>query len=128
MRRVLRRSRPTDRRVLGTLLAMSVTLALASAVETLVLFRGGAGVNRVYYGTDTRAVSLLTGASLAFALAIFRRAGRRRADRRPAKGSGVARLEALLALSAVLGMMHYATARRRGSTRSGWWASTSRSR
>ena len=43
-RRVLRRSEPTDRRVLGTLLAMSVTLALASAVDAMILFRGGASV------------------------------------------------------------------------------------
>jgi len=108
-RRVLRRSRPTDRRVLGTLFAASVTLALASAVETLILFRGGAGVNRVYYGTDTRAASLLTGASLAFALAIFRRrepAGRATSTGR---GSGALGWAALLALSAVLAMMHYAT-------------------
>ena len=51
---------------------MSVTLAVASATEAVILFDGGAGVNRVYYGTDTRAGSLLTGAALAFVLAIFR--------------------------------------------------------
>jgi peptidoglycan/LPS O-acetylase OafA/YrhL len=107
-RRVLRRSEPTDRRVLGTLLATSVTLALASAVDALILFRGGASVNRVYYGTDTRAVSLLTGASLAFALAIFRRQGSQRLGKSLTRGSGVLGWSALLALSGVLVMMHYA--------------------
>jgi peptidoglycan/LPS O-acetylase OafA/YrhL len=108
LRRTLRGSRPTDRRVLRTLLAVSVTLALASAVEALILVHGGAGVNRVYYGTDTRAVSLLTGASLAFALALLRpgqtvgRAGP------AAKHSGALGWGALLALSVVLAMMHYA--------------------
>ena len=107
-RRVLRRRRPTDRRVLGTLLAVSVTLALASAAEAMIVFHGGAGVNRVYYGTDTRAASLLTGASLAFALAIFRRpdsAGRATSS---GGGSGPLGWAALLALSAVLVMMRYA--------------------
>jgi peptidoglycan/LPS O-acetylase OafA/YrhL len=107
-RRVLRRSEPTDRRVLWTLLAMSVTLSLASAVDAMILFRGGAGVNRVYYGTDTRAVSLLIGASLAFALAIFRRSDSSGRDNPLTRGSGVLGWGALLALSAVLAMMHYA--------------------
>ena len=82
-RRVLRRRRPTDRRVMGMLLAMSVTLALASAVEAMILFHGGAGANRVYYGTDTRAVGLLTGASLAFALALLRQCPTRAREPRP---------------------------------------------
>ena len=107
-RRVLRRSRPTDRRILGTLLAISVTLALASAADAMILFDGGAGVNRVYYGTDTRAVSLLTGASLAFALAIFRRPDSRARTMLRTSGSGVLGWGALLALSVVLAMMHYA--------------------
>jgi peptidoglycan/LPS O-acetylase OafA/YrhL len=108
IRRVLRRRRPTDRRVLGTLLALSVTLALASAAEAMILFQSGAGVNRVYYGTDTRAVSLLTGASLAFALAIFRRPDDAARTRPSPGGSGLLGWAALLALSAVLVMMHYA--------------------
>ena len=108
-RRVLRRRRPTDRRVLGTLLAMSLTLAVASAVEVIILFRGGAGVNRVYYGTDTRAVSLLTGASLAFALAIFRPPdASRETAAATAKRPDMLGSAAVLALCAVLAMMHYA--------------------
>jgi peptidoglycan/LPS O-acetylase OafA/YrhL len=108
MRRLLRRSVPTDQRVLRTLLAISLTLALASAAEAMILFRGGAGVNRVYYGTDTRAVSLLTGASLAFALAIFRRPDSPRRSLPRTGRSDVLGWGALLALSAVLAMMHYA--------------------
>ena len=107
-RRALRRRRPTDRRVLGTLLAISVILAFASAADVMIMFRGGAGVNRVYYGTDTRAVSLLTGASLAFALAIFRPADSTRPTVETAKRWGVLGLAAVLALGAVLAMMHYA--------------------
>ena len=108
MRRVLRRSEPNDRRVLWTLLATSVTLALASAVDAMVLFRSGAGVDRVYYGTDTRAFSLLTGASLAFVLAILRRPDPGGRNSSLTNGSGVIGWAALLALSAVLAMMHYA--------------------
>ena len=107
-RRALRRGRPSDRRVLGALLAMSVSLALASAIEAMVLFDGGAGVNRVYYGTDTRAVSLLTGASLAFALAIFRGPDASGRTTPPGSGSGALGWGALLALSGVLAMFHYA--------------------
>jgi peptidoglycan/LPS O-acetylase OafA/YrhL len=107
-RRALQRRRPTDRHVLGTLLTLSVTLALVSVVDSLILFHGGAGVNRVYYGTDTRAVSLLTGASLAFALAIFRPPDARRSTAAPPDGRGMLGWAAVFALCAVLVMMHYA--------------------
>ncbi len=95
--------------MLGTLLVVSITLALASAVDALILFGGGAGVNRVYYGTDTRAVSLLTGASLAFALAIFRPTGTTSPATPSAKGSSALGWAGLLALSAVLVEIHYAS-------------------
>lgn len=107
--RVLRRSRPTDRRILAMLLAISVTLALLSAAEAMILFHGGNGANRVYYGTDTRAVGLLTGASLAFGLALLRRPDASERATSPTGGSGVLGWSALLALSAVVGMMHYAS-------------------
>jgi peptidoglycan/LPS O-acetylase OafA/YrhL len=42
--------------------------ALASAVWMAVLTRGDSDVSRAYYGTDTRAQSLLLGAALAFLL------------------------------------------------------------
>jgi peptidoglycan/LPS O-acetylase OafA/YrhL len=45
----------------------TVALAMASAVEMIVLYEHshGADVSRVYYGTDTRAFELLIGAALA---------------------------------------------------------------
>ena len=84
----------SPRRSLSVLLGMSVAGAVASAVETALLFHGGRGLERVYYGTDTRAASLLTGAALAFALAL-----RRGADA-PAGGRSRPARRALPALSA----------------------------
>ncbi|GEK28185.1 acyltransferase family protein [Furfurilactobacillus siliginis] len=48
-------------RIAGVLLG----LAVVSAVMMGVLYHGDDSINRVYYGTDTRAFSLLLGASLA---------------------------------------------------------------
>ncbi len=56
-------------RSLRTLLVVTVTGAVASAVAMSVLYHGGSGENRVYYGTDTRAQALLIGAALAIVLA-----------------------------------------------------------
>jgi peptidoglycan/LPS O-acetylase OafA/YrhL len=39
-----------------------VALAVVSAALPLVLYDGGAGVDRIYFGTDTRAVGMLLGA------------------------------------------------------------------
>lgn len=47
---------------------------LISAIEMGLFFNGGHGLDRVYYGTDTRATGLLAGAALALVLAIRRRA------------------------------------------------------
>jgi peptidoglycan/LPS O-acetylase OafA/YrhL len=44
-------------------------LAVASALWTYLLFEQGAGLSRVYQGTDTRAQELLVGAALAILLA-----------------------------------------------------------
>jgi peptidoglycan/LPS O-acetylase OafA/YrhL len=60
------------------LLAVCVVGALASAVEMGALY-SLTNVNRVYYGTDTRAQSLLVGAALAVGLSLW-------ADRRRAAG------------------------------------------
>jgi peptidoglycan/LPS O-acetylase OafA/YrhL len=68
-----RRSELSERRTLQVLLSVSVAGAVASWVEMALLYDGGQGLNRVYYGTDTRAAGLLAGASLAIALAIRRR-------------------------------------------------------
>jgi peptidoglycan/LPS O-acetylase OafA/YrhL len=70
---VARRRGASPRRALQILLVTALTGAAASAVETAVLFAGGRGLDRVYYGTDTRATGLLIGAALAIALAIVRR-------------------------------------------------------
>ena len=65
------------RRSLGTLLAAVVAATVLSALDSVILYRGGAGLDRVYYGTDTRATGLLVGAALAIALALSRRGERR---------------------------------------------------
>jgi peptidoglycan/LPS O-acetylase OafA/YrhL len=65
-------------RSLRVLLVVCVVGALASTGEMAVLY-SPANVNRVYYGTDTRAQSLLVGAALATALALW-------ADRRTGVG------------------------------------------
>ena len=52
------------------LFGATVIVAIASAVEMALLYGGGAGLNRVYYGTDTRAQGLLFGAALAMAVQI----------------------------------------------------------
>jgi peptidoglycan/LPS O-acetylase OafA/YrhL len=68
-----RRCGVSERRSLQILLGLSVAGALVASVEMAVLFASGRGLDRVYYGTDTRATGLLLGASLAITLAIRRR-------------------------------------------------------
>lgn len=95
-------------RQLRLLLIASVIGAVASVVSVMLRYDGGAGLNRVYYGTDTRAVSILTGAILAFALALTRRP----ANGRKGDGHGVRRRAlawiALVALVGVFAMLHFA--------------------
>ena len=50
------------------LLGIAVVGAIASAIEMSLLYDGGHGLNRVYYGTDTRAQAVLIGAALAISL------------------------------------------------------------
>ena len=52
------------------LLIVCVVGALASSIEMAMLYSPG-DVNRVYYGTDTRAQSLLVGAALAVSLSMW---------------------------------------------------------
>ncbi len=54
---------------LRVLLAICVLGALGSALEMALLYRSGAGLTRLYYGTDTHAQCLLVGAALAVGLA-----------------------------------------------------------
>ncbi len=68
-----RRRGASERRSLQVLLGLSLSGALLASVEMGLLFASGRGLDRVYYGTDTRATGLLLGASLAVALAIRRR-------------------------------------------------------
>ena len=56
-------------RSLTGLLVFCVTGTVASAVAMAVLYDGGAGAARAYYGTDTRVQALLIGATLAVILA-----------------------------------------------------------
>jgi len=92
--------RPAGRRPLVVLLGVTVAGAVASAIDTALLFDGGKHLDRVYYGTDTRASSLLIGASLAIAMAIWRSG----ADVMPKDPVGTARQRALGA-GAVLGLV-----------------------
>ncbi len=69
-----RRRRACERRSLQVLLGVSLSGALIASVEMALLFSSGRGLDRVYYGTDTRATGLLLGAALAIALAIRRTA------------------------------------------------------
>ena len=59
----------SSRRPLLVLFGVTVAGAVASVVDTAVLFDGGRNLDRVYYGTDTRASGLLIGAALAIGLA-----------------------------------------------------------
>ncbi|WP_249009327.1 acyltransferase [Conexibacter sp. DBS9H8] len=61
---------------LDVMIRISGLLLVASAIDSLVLFHGGSGLNRVYFGTDTRATGLLSGAILAFIVARLRLTGR----------------------------------------------------
>ncbi|HEX3462404.1 MAG TPA: acyltransferase family protein [Acidimicrobiales bacterium] len=56
-------------RSLRVLLTITIVGALASAGEMAYLYHRGSGINRIYYGTDTRAQALLIGAALAVVLA-----------------------------------------------------------
>jgi peptidoglycan/LPS O-acetylase OafA/YrhL len=56
-------------RSLRVLLTVTVAGAVASAVLMALLYNGGAGASRDYFGTDTRAQALLIGAALAIVLA-----------------------------------------------------------
>jgi peptidoglycan/LPS O-acetylase OafA/YrhL len=104
-----RRRGASTGRSLQILLGLSLAGALASAVDMAVLFAGGHGLDRVYYGTDTRATGLLIGASLAIAVTLYRR--RPASDRRPGlspagrRALGAAALVGLAAIAAGVGLV-----------------------
>jgi peptidoglycan/LPS O-acetylase OafA/YrhL len=68
-----RRRGASGRRSLQILLGLSLAGAFLSAADMAILFGGAHGLDRVYYGTDTRAAGLLIGASLAIAVTLHRR-------------------------------------------------------
>jgi peptidoglycan/LPS O-acetylase OafA/YrhL len=86
------------------LLGITVIGALASALEMMLLYGpDGAGLNRVYYGTDTRAQALLAGAALAMVVHLRSSAPARHGRARPrlamlSGAIGVFGLAGLLAL------------------------------
>lgn len=98
----------SERRSLQVLLGVSLLGALASAVEVTLLFGGGRGLNRVYYGTDTRATGLLLGASFAIGLAIARRRAPARGGERRRAVERALGLGSVAALGAVVAMIHFA--------------------
>jgi len=71
---------------LRVLLVVCVVGALASALEMALLY-SPSDANRLYYGTDTRAQSLLVGAALAVALALVARRRRHLGTLSPAAGA-----------------------------------------
>ncbi|MGH9079127.1 MAG: acyltransferase family protein [Acidimicrobiales bacterium] len=63
------------------LLIVTVVAVVASAVEMALLFHPGTDPSRIYYGTDTRAQDILTGAAAGILLCGRRPASSRRARR-----------------------------------------------
>ena len=96
--------RPNHADALRAMLIVTLAAAIGSLVEVAILYRGGGGLDRVYYGTDTRAAGLLVGAGLALWLA---RPGLPRQD----VGGPRRRLLTLASIGALGGVataMHYA--------------------
>ena len=93
---------PASRRPLLVVFGITVAGAIASVVETAILFDGGRNLDRVYYGTDTRASGLLIGAALAIGLAVWR-AGAGGRISAPAPDAGSLR-QRMLGLGSVLAL------------------------
>jgi peptidoglycan/LPS O-acetylase OafA/YrhL len=92
------------RRSPALVLAVAVGGALASTVWMAWLHRGGGDPTRLYYGTDTHAMTMLTGAALAAALALVAR-GRDTMSIRARGAAGVVVQVLGLAGAAVLAAM-----------------------
>ena len=90
------------RRSLVPLAAFCVAAAATSAAAMAVLFHGGAGLDRVYYGTDTRAQDLLLGAAPAVLLQMRRDPWAPLGSRAARAGLGVAGLAGLGAMVAAI--------------------------
>lgn len=109
-KKVTRAHRSDPARALRALMIVTLAAAIGSLVEVAILYRGGTGLDRVYYGTDTRAAGLLVGAALAIALALRGLPSQATRDAR----HRLLTLAALASLAGVAAAMHYA----RGD--SGW--------
>ena len=82
-----------------TMHVVTGVLALASCVLMVLLYNPGGDPSRVYYGTDTRAFTLLIGALLAFSWPAAQTALRRwRQSARVIDGAGLAALLGVLAM------------------------------
>ena len=95
---LVRRRAPAHRspsRDLRPLLVIAVAGALCSSALMAVLYGNGSGLNRAYYGTDTRAEGVLVGAALAIVLSVYG-LPRRRAARRGAWVAGTVGFAGLL--------------------------------
>ena len=87
-----RRANRSSRRPLLVLFGVTIAGAIASVVDTAILFDGGRNLDRVYYGTDTRASGLLIGAALAIGLAVWSASAGRGQDRVLGAGGEKARV------------------------------------
>ena len=88
---------------LGWKTVAMATLAVASAVWAIVLYDTGSSIDRVYYGTDTRAFALLASATAALLVAQPRVANWLRAHARLSTAVGVGALAAMTRISLVSG-------------------------
>ena len=105
----VRRGRSRPRTRLRALFALSVLGVIASALDAALRLRGGAGLDRVYYGTDTRAASLLIGAALAIGLTAFApQTGDEHSLAQSKRRRRLSFVAPVVALAGVLGMMHFA--------------------
>ena len=91
---------------LAGVLALSLIGACASGAAMLVLFHSGAGLDRVYYGTDTRAHALFLGAALAIAMFMSKNSARPARRSRPRQpGAVVSHVCGCLGALGLLGAM-----------------------
>ncbi len=101
---VVRRSRrdSLDQRPYRVLLTVVGLGVLGSVVTSMLLFASGRGLDRVYYGTDTRAASILLGAALALG-AMSRNAWTQPRRRSSPRHVTAVSLVALIAIVAMVG-------------------------
>lgn len=87
-------------------LAAVLAAALASSLLMAALYLAGADTSRIYYGTDTRAAALLTGAALALIWTQARRQSPSRRRDAALEGAGLLALALVLACYAWLHEQH----------------------